>query len=252
MYKRQVVKERIKKPTKVVKLFPYAKLLSLAASIALLIGLFLFLKPNAKQRIITTTQSQEFYLPDSSFVVMNKHSTIQFSKKEWKEGTRKLELDGEAYFKVKKGSTFSVKGSKGTVEVLGTAFNVMSIPSCQTVACYEGTVSVNTKHANEIITKGQAVIIDQKGKIDKHDTPILLEARWTHDYIHFSNSTLSEVIAVLERTYDIHIRTEESDLLSRKFTGRITQRKLSEALETVFLPLAISFEVTGNEVFLSN
>ena len=245
------VKEQIQNPAKVVKFYPQRKLLALAASIALLIGLFLFLKPDPKESFITTNQSKEFTLPDGSLVAVNKHSVIRFSKKEWQEGKRKLELEGEAYFKVKEGNTFSVQGSRATVQVLGTAFNVISTPSCQNVACYEGTVSVNTPLISKVITKGQAVAVDEKGDVEIYDTSILSEQRWKNEYIHFSNSSLLEVIAVLETTYGITIELKEENS-NRKFTGKVTQSNLKEALASVFLPLAISYELKGEKVILKN
>jgi len=58
-------------------------------------------------------------------VVLNSKSTISFNKTDWKNN-RQLTLDGEAYFKVEKGSTFTVNTNNGSVTVLGTQFNVNS------------------------------------------------------------------------------------------------------------------------------
>ena len=56
-------------------------------------------------------------LPDGSLVTMNSKSTIEFNPDSW-ESSRILNLSGEAYFKVKKGSQFTVNTSNGDVVVL--------------------------------------------------------------------------------------------------------------------------------------
>ena len=55
---------------------------------------------------------------------------------------RDLTLEGEAYFKVQKGQTFSVNTTDGVVKVLGTHFNVKQRNNYFEVNCYEGLVSV--------------------------------------------------------------------------------------------------------------
>jgi len=49
-------------------------------------------------------------------------------------------LFGKAYFDVDKGKTFTVKTDLGTVQVLGTRFDVESRDSIFKVVCYEGSV----------------------------------------------------------------------------------------------------------------
>ena len=74
---------------------------------------------------ITTEYAQKttVELPDASSVSLNAKSFIVFNKKSWKQ-ERDVELIGEAFFKVAKGSTFNVITKSGTVTVYGTQFNV--------------------------------------------------------------------------------------------------------------------------------
>ena len=86
----------------------------IAASIVLLFGMFYGLNTG------TTTHQSDYgtqlsvVLPDGSEAILNANSKIEFNTTDWKNENRTLELDGEAYFKVKKGSLFTVKTSKGT------------------------------------------------------------------------------------------------------------------------------------------
>ena len=65
-------------------------------------------------------------LPDGSKVDLNAESKISY-KPLWWFISRDVELKGEAYFEVEKGSTFDVRSGQYTVSVLGTSFNVFSL-----------------------------------------------------------------------------------------------------------------------------
>ena len=85
----------------------------------------------------------EFHLPDSSFVALNMGSELYYTKKGW-QTERRVELKGEAFFKVKKGSIFEVETDQGIISVLGTEFNVKSWNNYFEVTCYSGLVRVKT------------------------------------------------------------------------------------------------------------
>ena len=54
------------------------------------------------------SQKQEISLPDNSQVSLNALSSVTYNESSWDEN-RELTLNGEAFFKVEKGSTFEVK-----------------------------------------------------------------------------------------------------------------------------------------------
>jgi Fe2+-dicitrate sensor, membrane component len=56
-------------------------------------------------------------------VNLNSSSQLSYSKNKW-DSKREVTLNGEAFFKVSKGSTFDVITLNGKVSVLGTQFNV--------------------------------------------------------------------------------------------------------------------------------
>ena len=89
-----------------------------------------------------TAESLEITLPDDSAVQLNAGTTLSFNEDKWQDA-RAVSLDGEALFKVAKGSTFTVKTAAGTVQVLGTEFNVINREGLFEVTCYEGRVAVD-------------------------------------------------------------------------------------------------------------
>ena len=58
-------------------------------------------------------------LPDGSSAELNAGSTIEYNKLTWKL-SRNLKLDGEAFFEVEKGRSFSVSSTQGTTRISGS------------------------------------------------------------------------------------------------------------------------------------
>ena len=127
----------------VFKLWTYA---TVAASIVVILGLFFF---NTNDSFRTSFGEQlVVMLPDGSEMILNAKSEASFDKKNWKTN-RTVSLQGEAYFKVKKGSTFTVNTANGIVSVLGTEFNVQSEASFFETVCYKGKVEVEVTSNTE-------------------------------------------------------------------------------------------------------
>lgn len=93
-------------------------------------------------------------LPDNSQVTLNAGSQVVYSGNRFNT-RRKIQLTGEAYFKVTKGNTFSVVTTEGTVTVLGTTFNVRSRDEKLSVFCYTGKVKVSDPFKAVYLTKGE-------------------------------------------------------------------------------------------------
>ena len=119
--------------------------IAIAASLALLVWFNSF---RGIERVIAgNAETKEISLPESSQVIVNADSRLVYNKNKFNDD-RELKLDGEAFFKVKPGSHFTVKTDQGTVTVLGTSFNVISRPGIFEVSCHTGKVLV-TNNANE-------------------------------------------------------------------------------------------------------
>ena len=141
-------------------------------------------------------QTQRFLLPDGSEVALNAASKITYNKKDW-ANIRELTLDGEAYFKVKKGSNFSVKTDEGTVSVLGTQFNVSARDGLFTVACFEGLVSVAFNDTLLKLPAGQKIQIEN-GKLMLNEANPNHSPVWLNDESSFENVSLQRVLEELE------------------------------------------------------
>lgn len=93
-----------------------------------------------------TSKVKTVALPDSSRVELNPNSKIVYANNF--NVNRKVEVTGEAYFKVKKDKThpFQVFCNETTTTVLGTSFTVSGYPKKEiSVALYEGSVQMTVK-----------------------------------------------------------------------------------------------------------
>jgi transmembrane sensor len=194
-------------------------------------------------------QTKTFNLPDNSEVLLNAASKITFNERKW-EQKRDLTLEGEAYFKVQKGQTFSVNTADGIVKVLGTHFNVKQRKNYFEVSCYEGLVSVTHKEQTVKLPPGKTfrLINNQIEAVEDFDAQ---NPSWMQEESSFNRIPLEQVLAELERQYDLKIKTEGVDT-SKLFTGSFTHKNQKTALEAITIPLKLSYKIKGKTIILYN
>ena len=213
---------------------------AVAASVVLFLGYTFFFQETTYQAELAEQTS--FELPDGSEVLLNAGSEIAFNTFNW-ENNRTLDLTGEAYFKVKKGSKFTVLTKEGSVAVLGTQFSVNSRNNFYNVTCFEGKVQVTSGKLNHILTLGKAISIQDK--IATPYTVIETTPSWTAQESSFNNVAISEVVTELERQYNITI-TGKNNLQDAYFSGRFSHTNLQQAIITIFDTMEIPYTFDAN------
>ena len=231
---------------KVVRMIPNWAYGAVAAVIVAF-GIFLFKNDNAQYEAGFGEQIA-VVLPDNSKVHLNSNSTLEFSTEDW-ENNRVLDIDGEAFFDVEKGSVFKVNSREGIVEVLGTEFNVISREGYLEVKCHEGKVKVSMLEANRfsILTEGKAIRVmgNQEEKWEfKEEKP-----SWMTGESSFKETPLSQVIKALKNQYEVDFDTSKIDL-NKRYTGSFIHNDLNLALRTVFGPMEISYSQQGSNTIV--
>ena len=231
----KVQKTKLDEP-KVVPLFP-KWIYGLAASVAILIGVFFFLN-NSIDYETGHGETLVVALPDNSEVILNSKSKLSYKKRNWGVDNRRVSLSGEAFFKVEKGAEFLVETKKGKVKVLGTQFTVNSYAQVFEVICFEGKVKAESQNHTEILTKGKAVRL-----VNNAFEPFTIgdtNPTWLQNESSFSNAPLTQVIKTLENQFNVIINGETIDT-NQRFTGSFTHNNLETALRTVFESMDITF-----------
>ncbi|MDY8137669.1 FecR family protein [Aquimarina sp. 2201CG5-10] len=232
--KREV--KSINQSTRIIKLWPY---LAVAASVIIILGVFLF-NPNES---FNTNYGEQLAvtLPDGSEMILNAKSTASFDEDDW-NNNRTITLEGEAYFKVKKGSKFTVTTKNGDVSVLGTQFNVQSDTSIFEAICYEGKVSVTNGQNYKILTAGNAYrnIINTA---PEHWTFVAQKPSWIDNTSSFRSVPVKYVFKELEEQYNLQIDTTKIDT-EIIYTGTFPNDNIKVALKTVFSTLGIEYSLS--------
>ncbi|AWM12925.1 FecR family protein [Flavobacterium sp. NRK F10] len=215
------------------KIIPLQKnwFLKIAAILILSIGLgtFMFLNFSTENLLAKNGEKNSFVLPDHSKVILNSGSEISYKKWNW-DSNRKLNLKGEAFFKVAKGKKFEVQTELGKVTVLGTQFNVKNREDRFEVTCYEGKVRVNYNNKELLLTKGMQVIFENDIQTDLSVT--VKKPDWMNNEVSFHKETLIAVLNEIERQYNVTIENKSTsgDTI---FTGKIPTNDLDIALKIV-------------------
>ena len=218
-----------------------------AASILLFtaIGWWVWATPEKTDLSTALAEQKTMVLPDNSTVTLNAESRISYIKSKWKD-SRKLSLEGEAFFEVEKGSDFVVSTPTGEVSVLGTSFNVLSRDNLLEVHCYTGKVAVRTKNSEITLLPGDWTRL-QGDILNNYKFVPDTERLWINGYFTFEERKIRDVFDEMERQYRITI---DDSALSQPhlYTGFFVSGDLTKALEAVCWPMRLRFEVSNDEV----
>ena len=246
-------------PARTTRMFSHRPVwLSLAATLFFgAIGLYFWLQPITKyaaagERLAAT-------LPDGSTVELNSGSRIQYARDF--ETEREVLLEGEAFFDVRESNIpFIVTTFNGSVEVLGTRFNVNSwadgFNPSTIVALESGRVRVTPMAAPEQafeMTPGQLRQIDGRNTIFAEDDTMLVRSAtaWRNGDIILNQVALGIALEEIERRFDIEIETASNTLLGKKINLSLRSpsqpeeviEKLSSALGVHYRPILGGFEM---------
>ncbi|MEF3080275.1 FecR family protein [Winogradskyella poriferorum] len=242
---------KTKKETSKVVPLNYKMLLRVAAIVVLMLTCSYFIFFNTEASYKTgVAETTTLNLPDDSEVVLNAKSQLTYDKKEW-DNQRLLTLDGEAYFKVTKGKKFTVNTDAGSVEVLGTQFNVKERSNFFEVKCYEGSVAVTYNNETTVLAPGKTVRV-VSGKMIKTDDFTSQNPSWINEESSFNNVPLWQVVEDLQLQYNIKIKVANGVDTSQLFSGSFTHKDKNIALKAVTIPLKLSYKINGNDVEFYN
>lgn len=164
------------------------------------------------------SEQKYLLLPDSTEVWLNAASSLEFPD-EFNRGKREVLLSGEAFFKVKHTANkpFIIHTGKVSAIVLGTSFNIKAYPGQKEVIISVSQGKVNVKRNQSIVatlTQGQQVKIDNaEEKIAEKSIAISKVAAWQQGDMIYDNEVFTDIVADLERIYNVKIDITNKDVL---------------------------------------
>lgn len=162
-------------------------------------------------------------LSDGSVVWLNADSEITFPNKF--VGDRKVKAKGELFFEVTKDAShpFVVETTRGSIQVLGTAFNLRCYQDEMPVTTLvRGKVAYSFNNHSVILKPGQQCRVENDGlRVYNVDTYEYIS--WIDEVLVFKNKRLDEIMNTLSRLYDVNISYNDEHLKNLSFTGSFKQ-----------------------------
>jgi ferric-dicitrate binding protein FerR (iron transport regulator) len=212
---------------------------------------FLLFKESGAVLVATASGEKEIIeLPDGSTVKLNAGSEITYLADGW-DDERTLQLKGEAFFQVKKGSDFQVVTPTGTVTVLGTSFNVRARGEATEVICYTGKVRVQLDTVLATLTPGNAIRVSNEAAPVRWDIDGETEAKWISGVVDLYNVTLTDALHELEITYGIKADYSNVSDDTSRYMIPFPMDNLEVATQMVLTPFGLEGTFDANKKTLT-
>lgn len=240
----KALKGRLAPPAPAGRVINFRPLLRYAASIALIAAAWFIYDYASNDGMINLetglAQTLQHELPDGSDITLGAMSEVNYSEATWNEA-RTLDLNGQAFFDVERGATFTVETPLGDVTVLGTEFDVQNLDNVFEVNCFEGSVAVSFGDQREVLKPGEGLVLNA-GNLKRVDFA-QTSPNWTAGISVYEEVELSTVISDLKRYYDVAISLPAAEV-NTPFNGSFSHNNLSGALRSIFDPLEIKYALS--------
>lgn len=219
------------------KVFLYAAAVVALIMLALPTTAFLY----TKQVNTAYSEHKTVILPDGSKVEINADSQLSYKPLWWKV-SRNVELQGEAYFEVEKGSRFEVHSNENIVAVLGTSFNIYFRDNNYEVNCFTGKVAVSDRTQSVMLTSDMQTKLIDGEFVTTENNKSIQSIGWIKGEFSFTAMPLYDVLKEIERQYNIKIeKPKKSDYL---YTGTFSKKdNPNEVLEIVGKPFDLKLKI---------
>lgn len=212
----------------------------------------------------TTGSNQALSLEDGTVVTLTKESSLRYPK-HFANKNRRVELEGEAFFNVKRDISrpFFVYTGELVTQVLGTSFNVKSYGSSKTieVQVLTGRVSVyenqqkSPQHRNGVILRpNQKMTFDKVSKKivpELVEVPAMVKIPEQKFELAFEEAPLQNVLDAIQKAYGIEIVVETPALDNCTFTGDLNGLPLHTQLRFICKSVNSGYELRGTTFFIN-
>ncbi len=218
----------------------------------------LFQRADARRLTIAVPCGGEFHvvLEDSTEVWLNADSRLVYPE-QFAQNERRVEVEGEAYFKVHKNASrpFYVTTSGQEVRVLGTEFNVRSYNTDADVqtTLVSGSIALSKaggRGGELLLTPGRQAVFSKQtktAKVRSADPDVVTS--WRQGRFVFENQTLEQIMTELGRWYNFQHNFAQPSLAKIEFKGSIPRyATLETALQDLEKSGNISFQIKGRQV----
>lgn len=208
----------------------------------------------------SANEIRDLILTDGTMVRLNENSSLSIDR-EFADKTRKVRLEGEAYFDVERmrSKPFVVETNGAEIEVLGTAFNVNSHQFTSDeiqLSVVEGKVQFragsNTENNHSILVEA-----GQFGVLNMESNQFLLEDKDPVNYLHwmsrrieYNDDSLEFACSQMRRIYGYECRFNTTELMNEKFTSTFSENGIEKFISVISLTLDINPKINSDKRYV--
>lgn len=231
----------------------------IAAMLCLLFGSIYYFRYMDERNIIyaqintSFSEKKHVTLPDGSRIVLNSCSVLRYPD-EFKGKTRRVELEGQAFFEVAHNEKmpFVVTTRDFDVRILGTQFDVKAYPQDEIVSVdvKSGKVQVDLPEAMMRLTAQEQVLINNlSGEYNKRKEESEV-AVWIKGSLRFNRTPIRDVARELERVYNCRIVFTAGQEFNNLISGEHDNQSLESVLESIRYISGIKYKKEGETIIL--
>lgn len=211
---------------------------------------------------LTTPHGGEFKvtLEDGTEVWLNAQSQLRYPET-FDGNERRVQLEGEAYFKVAKNTEkpFIVESAGQMVRVMGTEFNINAYEEDASVytTLVNGSIALKPLNGNGgelVLTPGHQAVFDKDdAHANVHTVDTSVVTSWRTGSFVFENQTLEQIMVILSRWYDFDYEFQDTQLKTIVFMGSVPRYgEFSEVLKILEISGNIKFKLSGKHLVISS
>lgn len=196
-----------------------------------------------EQGVTVASGMQKITLRDGSVVTLDHGSRLT------ENGTRRLSLEGRAYFDVVPDSDrpFFVKLAHGSVTVLGTEFNITTSESRTEVYVTEGRVKFSYQDDNIILNPGDMAEVNN-GLLNIYKPEYKPEV-WKTRILRFENQSLASALQQIAAYYDLRLDFNPQEGKDNcRINTSFTDESLEDVLKEIQMLTGLQYEIKNKTI----
>lgn len=212
-------------------------------------------EPPVSRLVVSTGigERRKVLLPDSTHVWLNACSRLHYPSR-FTGKNRQVELQGEAFFQVKRNEAqpFVAIAGEMQVRVLGTAFDVKAYDTDRRSSVMVESGRVQVEMPGDIVclsANEQLCLNKESGAVEKrNDTSDV--AAWRSKRLRFDKTPLYDVTKELERIYGCRIYLERGASFESFISGSHDNESLEAVLQSLQQAAGITYRLKDENVYL--
>jgi transmembrane sensor len=212
-----------------------------------------------QEQWVPAGQKASLTLPDGSHVWLNAQSRLRYPQA-FATDIRQVELQGEAFFEVKRDPAHPFVIRTGTLQtkVLGTSFNVSAYPGEKSVEVAVLTGKVRVSDSTLVGDNWLVLVPNQKAVYNHQQKSLRSETvtnaadyrAWTDDRLVLEEKSVEEIARLLSRRFAVQITVENPKINRCVLTTTFDKPTLEGILRVVCTYVGATYHQQGNRILI--